>query len=85
MIERMLSDYARAYGIQSIALRYFNAAGADPESALSVPLAGLAAGWPSEELWLAIDPASEDGLALPPEAVRALPAFLDGAEQSADA
>jgi UDP-glucose-4-epimerase GalE len=31
MIERILSDYARAYGLQSIALRYFNAAGADPE------------------------------------------------------
>jgi hypothetical protein len=58
------------------------AAGADPETALSVPLAGLAAGWPSEELWLAIDPAAPDGLALPPDAVRALPAFLEDAEQS---
>jgi len=55
------------------------AAGADPETALSVPLAGLAAGWPSEELWLAVDPAAEDGLALPPEAVRALPGFLEDA------
>ena len=59
------------------------AAGADPETALSVPLAGLAAGWPSEELWLAIDPAAEDGLALPPDAVRALPAFLEDAPQTA--
>ena len=58
------------------------AAGADPETALSVPLAGLAAGWPGEELWLAVDPASEDGLALPPDAVRALPAFLEGAGQT---
>jgi hypothetical protein len=57
------------------------AAGADPETALSVPLAGLAAGWPGEELWLAIDPAAEDGLALPPDAVRALPGFLEGAGQ----
>jgi UDP-glucose-4-epimerase GalE len=31
MIERVLSDYTRAYGLQSIALRYFNAAGADPD------------------------------------------------------
>ena len=53
------------------------AAGADPETALRVPLAGLAVGWPGEELWLAIDPAAEDGLALPPDAVRALPAFLE--------
>jgi hypothetical protein len=58
------------------------AAGADPETALSVPLAGLAAGWPGEELWLAIDPAAEDGLALPPDAVRALPSFLEGAGQT---
>lgn len=60
------------------------AAGADPESALSVPIAGLAAGWPSEELWLAVDPSAEDGLALPPDAVRALPAFLDGAAAPAE-
>ena len=59
------------------------AAGADPETALSVPLAGLAAGWPGEELWLAIDPAAEDGLALPPDAVRALPAFLEDAPMTA--
>jgi UDP-glucose-4-epimerase GalE len=31
MIERVLMDYVRAYGIQYVALRYFNAAGADPE------------------------------------------------------
>ena len=29
-VERALRDYGRAYGLQSIALRYFNAAGADP-------------------------------------------------------
>jgi UDP-glucose-4-epimerase GalE len=32
MVERMLCDYERAYGIGAIALRYFNASGADPES-----------------------------------------------------
>jgi UDP-arabinose 4-epimerase len=35
MIELMLGDYARAYGIRSVALRYFNAAGADPEGQLT--------------------------------------------------
>jgi len=30
-IERALPHYSRAYGIRAIALRYFNAAGADPE------------------------------------------------------
>ena len=31
MVERILSDYGIAYGLRSVALRYFNAAGADPE------------------------------------------------------
>lgn len=30
MVERVLGDYARAYALQSISLRYFNASGADP-------------------------------------------------------
>lgn len=30
MVERILADAARAYGLRSVALRYFNAAGADP-------------------------------------------------------
>lgn len=30
MVERMLSDAADAYGLRSVVLRYFNAAGADP-------------------------------------------------------
>ena len=33
-IERALPHFERAYGIRSVALRYFNAAGADPEGAL---------------------------------------------------
>jgi UDP-glucose 4-epimerase len=33
-IERALPHYERAYGIRSVALRYFNAAGADPGGAL---------------------------------------------------
>lgn len=31
MVERILEDYDRAYGLKSTCLRYFNAAGADPE------------------------------------------------------
>jgi UDP-glucose 4-epimerase len=31
MIETVLRDYAGAYGLNSVALRYFNASGADPE------------------------------------------------------
>lgn len=30
MVERMLEDFDRAYGLKSVSLRYFNAAGADP-------------------------------------------------------
>lgn len=32
MIERMLADFDTAHGLKSIVLRYFNAAGADPEA-----------------------------------------------------
>ena len=31
-VERMLKDFEAAHGISSIALRYFNAAGADPDN-----------------------------------------------------
>jgi len=34
MIEQMLEDYEKAYGIKYISLRYFNAAGADPDGSL---------------------------------------------------
>ena len=34
IIEQVLQDYDRAYGLRSISLRYFNAAGADPDGKL---------------------------------------------------
>lgn len=34
MVEQMLQDFDRAYGLKSVSLRYFNAAGADPEGEL---------------------------------------------------
>ncbi|MDF1486081.1 UDP-glucose 4-epimerase GalE [Ramlibacter sp. H39-3-26] len=34
MVEQVLADYARAYGLQSVCLRYFNAAGAHPQGLL---------------------------------------------------
>ena len=34
VVEQMLADYARAYGVRFACLRYFNAAGADPEGDL---------------------------------------------------
>lgn len=52
VIEQALSDYGRAYGLRWVALRYFNAAGLDPEGELgerhdpethAIPLAILAA------------------------------------------
>ncbi|PTN34125.1 UDP-glucose 4-epimerase GalE [Desulfonatronum sp. SC1] len=52
MIEKMLRDFDAAYGLRHVALRYFNAAGADPDGELGeehdpethlIPLAVLAA------------------------------------------
>ncbi|MBS4095577.1 MAG: UDP-glucose 4-epimerase GalE [Sulfuricella sp.] len=34
MVERILADYDHAYGLKSVSLRYFNAAGADPDGLL---------------------------------------------------
>ncbi|MEI2741580.1 MAG: UDP-glucose 4-epimerase GalE [Candidatus Competibacter sp.] len=34
MVEQMLEDYDAAYGLKAVKLRYFNAAGADPEGEL---------------------------------------------------
>jgi UDP-glucose-4-epimerase GalE len=34
MVERILADFAAAYGLRHVALRYFNAAGADPDGQL---------------------------------------------------
>jgi UDP-glucose 4-epimerase len=33
-VERVMADYGRAYGLGTVALRYFNAAGCDPEGEL---------------------------------------------------
>ncbi|MBW2109419.1 MAG: UDP-glucose 4-epimerase GalE [Deltaproteobacteria bacterium] len=34
MVEQILADFRRAYGLESVCLRYFNAAGADPDGEL---------------------------------------------------
>ena len=34
MVERILQDYDKAYGLKSVTLRFFNAAGADPDGQL---------------------------------------------------
>jgi len=59
------------------------AAGADPSTALQLPIAELAATWPDENLWLAVNPATPEGLAIPPEVVRALPGFVHPAGEAA--
>ncbi|MFF3558818.1 SseB family protein [Streptomyces sp. NPDC002574] len=56
------------------------AAGGDPATAVRIPVAELAANWPTDDLWLAVDPSTEEGLALPPDLVRALPVFAEAAE-----
>jgi hypothetical protein len=50
----------------------------DIEDAVSVKASELAANWPDDELWLAVNPGTEDGLTLPPDAVRSLPTYVDG-------
>lgn len=59
MIEQIFQDYEKAYGLQFVSLRYFNAAGADPEGELGeshnpethlIPIALDAAGGQREQI-----------------------------------
>ena len=71
MVERVLDDYARAFGLDSVSLRYFNAAGADPAGELGeehepethlIPLALAAALDPGKPLTVfGTDYATPDG------------------------
>jgi hypothetical protein len=49
------------------------AAGGEVETASRLPMAELAANWPSDDIWLAVNPTDEDGVGLPPQIVRMLP------------
>ncbi len=54
-----------------------NTAAPELEDAVAVSAAELGANWPSDDLWLAVNPGTEDGLTLPPDAVRSLPGYTD--------
>jgi hypothetical protein len=47
----------------------------DLDGGVTVPAAQLGASWPSDELWLAVNPGTEGGLTLPPDAVKSLPVY----------
>jgi UDP-arabinose 4-epimerase len=74
IVERMLEDYGRAYGLSSVALRYFNAAGCDPEGEIgechvpethAIPLAIEAALQPQNPFTVfGTDFATPDGTAI---------------------
>jgi UDP-arabinose 4-epimerase len=73
IIERMLADYAVAHGLSSIALRYFNAAGCDPDGEIgerhepethAIPLAIAAALADGEFSVLGTDFDTPDGSAI---------------------
>ncbi len=59
LFERAMEDYSRAYGLRYVSLRYFNAAGADPDGELGerhdpethlIPLTLMAAGGKKDEI-----------------------------------
>jgi hypothetical protein len=55
-----------------------NAAAPDLQDAVAVSAAELGANWPSDDLWMAVNPGTEEGLTLPPDAVRSLPVYTEG-------
>ena len=50
----------------------------DIDDAVSVNATDLPANSPSDDLSHAVNPGTEDGLTLPPDAVRSLPVYTDG-------
>ncbi|WP_345719663.1 UDP-glucose 4-epimerase GalE [Qipengyuania qiaonensis] len=74
VIEQVLKDYAAAYGLSSVSLRYFNAAGADPDGEIgekhepethAIPLAIAASLEPGSEFTvLGTDFETRDGSAV---------------------
>jgi len=59
-------------------LASMNEAAPDIDDSVTVPAAALGANWPSDDLWLAVNPGTEGGLTLPPDAVKSLPVYADG-------
>ncbi len=57
--------------------RTMNEAAPDIEDAVTVEAADLAANWPAGELWLAVNPGTDEPVTLPPDAVRSLPAYAE--------
>jgi len=55
-----------------------SAAAPDVTDSVTVSAADLGANWPADDLWLAVNPGSEDGVTLPPDAVRSLGSYSDG-------
>ena len=58
-----------------------NSAAPELGDAVSVSAAQLGANWPSDDLWLAVNPGTEEGLTLPPDAVKSLPVYADPAAE----
>jgi len=57
--------------------RTMNETAPDIEDAVTVEAADLAANWPTGELWLAVNPGTDEAVTLPPEAVRSLPTYTE--------
>ncbi len=55
--------------------RVMSAAAPEVSTAVMVLASELAEAWPDEELWMAVNPGTPDGMALPPYVVRMLPAY----------
>ncbi|MGH3341924.1 MAG: SseB family protein [Carbonactinosporaceae bacterium] len=47
----------------------------DVEESITLPVSQLAASWPDDELWLAVNPGVESGVTIPPDIVRTLPQY----------
>jgi hypothetical protein len=73
VIEQDGTSYVPVYTSEAA----MNAAAPEIADAVAVSAAELGAHWPSEDLWMAVNPGTEEGLTLPPDAVKSLPVYAD--------
>jgi hypothetical protein len=74
VIEQDGTSYVPVFTSEAV----MSVAAPDIDGGVAVRAADLGANWPSDELWLAVNPGTEDGLTLPPDAVRSLPTYANG-------
>ncbi|MGH3326959.1 MAG: SseB family protein [Streptomycetales bacterium] len=71
----VLEQEGRQYVPVFMTTERMSEAAPDVEESITLPVSQLAASWPDDELWLAVNPGVESGVTIPPDIVRTLPQY----------